>query len=174
VRDRRAARETTARSTRRPRPSRRYFVPLPLVPVDDPVELGADVLESVELGLVVVVVVVVELLSVEVEPDGAGVVTDGEVVDGAVLGEADGVVRSTGRSPTRSVRVSLHAVSRPRLSATAKTAVSILFISLPLLVGLRDRYANVQRLCRYPRLDRPQDNHYQCGSDLRGRKGDAR
>ena len=117
-------------------------MPLPLVPDDDPVELGADELESVELGLVVVVVVVDELLSVEVEPvepDGAGVVTDGEVVDGAVLGEADGVVRSTGRSPTRSVRVSLHAVSRPRLSATAKTAVSILFILLPLLVGLRDR-----------------------------------
>jgi hypothetical protein len=81
-------------------------------------------LEPVPLGLVDGVVV--ELLELEPEDDGLGV--DGDVVV-VVLepGDADGV-RSAGRSPTRSVRVSLQAVSRPRLSATAKTAVSILFM----------------------------------------------
>jgi carbon monoxide dehydrogenase subunit G len=32
-------------------------------------------------------------------------------------------------------------------------------------VGLRDLKPKVQRACRYPWLDRPEDNHYQCGSD---------
>ena len=104
---------------------RRYFVP-PLLD-DEPVELGDD-----GLGLVLVD----ELLSVEVEPeldDDGGVVAEGGVaVDGAGAdgGEADGV-RSPGRSPTRSVLVSLQAVSRPRPSATAKTAVRNFFISTP-------------------------------------------
>jgi hypothetical protein len=58
-----------------------------------------------------------------------GVLVDGGV-DGIVAdgGDADGV-RSDGRSPTRSVRDSLQAVSRPALSATATTPVSILFIT---------------------------------------------
>ena len=90
------------------------------VPDGEPVELG-DELELGGVGLVAD------------EPD-----VDGEDVDGVdgedgddVLGDADGVELLPGRSPTRSVRLSLQAVSRPRLSATAKTAVSILFISMP-------------------------------------------
>ena len=107
---------------------------------DEPVELGAlgDELELLPLGDELddddELSVEVEL---ELEPDVDGVVADG--ADGVVLGEADGVVRSAGRSPTRSVRVSLQAVSRPRLSATAKTAERNFFISRPPLVGLRDR-----------------------------------
>jgi hypothetical protein len=106
---------------------------------DEPVELGADgdagdEDELLPLGLVLdddeVLSVEVEL---ELEPDVDGTLVEGVV--GVVLGDADGVVRSAGRSPTRSVRVSLQAVSRPRLSATAKTAVRNLFISLPPLWG---------------------------------------
>ena len=81
---------------------------LPLLGVEG--ELGA------ELGLVVDVSVEPEL---ELEPDVDGaVLADGAVLDG---GDADGV-RSDGFSPTRSVRDSLQAVSRPRLSGpTAAT-----------------------------------------------------
>ena len=87
---------------------------------DEPLlELGDDV-----EGLVL------ELL--ELEPVD-GVLLDGDDVDGDVLGDADGVVVLGVRSPVRSVRLSLQAVIRPRLSATAKTAVSILFISSLLL-----------------------------------------
>jgi len=93
---------------------------------DEPLlELGDDV-----EGLVL------ELL--ELEPVD-GMLLDGDVVDGAVLGDADGFVELGDRSPVRSVLLSLQAVSRPRLSATAKTAVSILFISTPPPKGLRDR-----------------------------------
>lgn len=116
-----------ARITRDARAGRtqRYLVPVLLLE-DEPVELGAlgDELELLPLGD--------ELdddelsVEVELEPDVDGVVADG--ADGAVLGEADGVVRSAGRSPTRSVRVSLQAVSRPRLSATANTAERNFFI----------------------------------------------
>jgi hypothetical protein len=90
-----------------------------------PVPLGLLGLEVEPLGGVVVV------LSL-----GAGVAAGG--VDGIVEdgGDADGVVRSTGRSPTRSVRDSLQAVSSPRLSATAQTPVSILFMFELLLVGV--------------------------------------
>jgi hypothetical protein len=65
---------------------------------------------------------------------GGGVAAGG--VDGVVAdgGDADGVVRSAGRSPTRSVGDSLQAVSSPRLSATAQTPVSILFMFELLLV----------------------------------------
>jgi carbon monoxide dehydrogenase subunit G len=67
-----------------------------------------------------------EPLGVEVEPLG-GVVADGGV--GAVVdgGDADGE-RSAGRSPTRSVRDSLQAVSMPTPSASAQRPVSILFM----------------------------------------------
>ena len=105
---------------------------MPLGVLDgEPVELGA----VGELGLVVDVLLSVEV-ELELEPDGAGaVLAGGSVLEG---GEADGV-RSPGFSPTRSVRDSLQAVSRPALSATAMAAVSILFISRALLlVGLRD------------------------------------
>ena len=111
---------------------------MPLVVLDDdPLELGAD-------GVLGVLLLVDELLSVvvELEPDvDGGVVVDGGVaVEGGGVdgGEADGV-RSPGRSPTRSVLVSLQAVSRPALSATASTAVRNFFISMPPPVGLRDR-----------------------------------
>jgi hypothetical protein len=104
----------------------------------EPVELG-DELELDELGVDdedddEPVVLSVEL---ELEPEVDGVVADG--ADGVVLGDADGVVRSAGRSPTRSVRVSLQAVSRPRLSATAKTAVRNFFISMPPPSGVARR-----------------------------------
>jgi hypothetical protein len=108
-------------------------VPLLLLD-DDPVELGADEPLELELGVEVVDEL---LLSVEVElelDDDGGVAVDGTVLDG---GEADGV-RSAGRSPTRSVRLSLQAVSRPALSATASTAVRNFFISRPPPVGLRN------------------------------------
>ena len=88
------------------------------VPDDEPEELG-DELAPGELGLVD-----------EDEPDVDGEDVDGEDGDD-VLGDADGVELLPGRSPTRSVRLSPHAVSRPRLIATANTAVSILFISMP-------------------------------------------
>ena len=113
----------------------RYFVLLPVLD-DEPEELGDE--ELGELGLVV-----------EDEPDVDGEDVDGEDGDD-VLGDADGVELLPGRSPTRSVRLSPHAVSRPRLIATANTAVSILFISSLLLVGLRDQSAKLQRPCRYP------------------------
>jgi hypothetical protein len=88
---------------------------------------------------------------VEVDPlgvvvDGGGVegVVDGDVADG---GDADGV-RSSERSPTRSVRDSLQAVNIPRLSATAPRPVSILFIGEPPPCGLRNQGERVQRTCR--------------------------
>jgi hypothetical protein len=83
-----------------------YFVPVPLGLDGEP--LGELVLGGVAAGGV-----------------------DGVVADG---GDADGVVRSAGRSPTRSVGDSLQAVSSPRLSATAQTPVSILFMFELLLV----------------------------------------
>lgn len=85
---------------------------------DEPVELG-DVVDDDPLG---------DEVELELEPDVDGEV-DGDDGDD-VLGEADGVVLP-GRSPTRSVRLSLQAVSRPRLSATAKTAERNFFISMP-------------------------------------------
>jgi hypothetical protein len=106
-----------------------------LVPLDDdPVELG---LED-------------ELLpdgdELELEPDVEGLVDDGGVV--AEGGDADGE-RSAGRlPPTRSLPDSVQAVSSPALSATARAVVSNLFISMLLLVGLRDRFRKLQRPCR--------------------------
>jgi hypothetical protein len=81
-------------------------------------------------------------LGLEVEPLGVelslgAVVLDGGVdgvVDGdgdvAVGGDADGD-RSAGRSPTRSVRDSLQAVSRPAPSARTHRPVSIFLIGEP-------------------------------------------
>jgi hypothetical protein len=113
-------------------------VPLELLD-GEPVEPGDDGLGEELLGDELLDD---ELLSVDDDPEvDGGVVVDGGVavggggVDG---GEADGV-RSPGRSPTRSVRLSLQAVSRPALSATASTAVRNFFISMPPPVGLRDR-----------------------------------
>jgi hypothetical protein len=120
-------------------------VPLVLLE-DEPVELGAegdagDDDELLPLGLVLdddeVLSVEVEL---ELEPVD-GVVAEGADGEGAVLGDADGVV--LGRSVTRSVRVSLQAVSRPKLSATAKMAVRNLFISMPPVWGC----ATLSRKC---------------------------
>ena len=131
---------------------------MPLLLVDD---------EPLPLGLLGVVA---ELL--ELEPED-GVVVDGDVVVVLEPGDADGV-RSAGRSPTRSVRVSLQAVSSPRLSATAKTAVSILFmIRCLLLLGLRDRCPKVQRPCRRAALTGRRTTFTNAG-DPRGCKGDAR
>lgn len=85
---------------------------------DEPVELGDEV-EDEPLGDEVD-----ELLEPEVDGE-----VDGDVGDD-VLGEADGV-GLPGRSLVRSVRLSLQAVSRPALSATAKTAERNFFISMP-------------------------------------------
>jgi hypothetical protein len=95
-----------------------------------------------------------EPLGLDVEPLGdellGGVdgVVEGEVEDG---GDAEGV-RSPGRSPTRSVRDSLQAVSIPRLSATAQMPVSILFIGEPPPCGVASTASVVQRRCRRPFL----------------------
>jgi hypothetical protein len=105
-------------------------------------ERDEDELLLLELGGVVVVVLVSVEVELELEPDVDGAVADGGA-DGVVLGDAEGVVRSAGRSPTRSVRLSVHAVSRPRLSATAKTAVRNFFISMPSLWGC----ATFERKC---------------------------
>jgi hypothetical protein len=126
---------------------------------DEPVELGDEV-EDEPLG-----VDDVELL----EPEVDGEVDGDDGVD--VLGEADGVVLP-GRSPTRSVRLSLQAVSRPRLSATAKTAERNFFISMPPPKGCATSGATCNAHAATPWLDRPEDSLYQCGSD-RGSKGDA-
>jgi hypothetical protein len=128
-------------------------VPPPLGVEVDPLELELG-MELEPLGLVVVD-------ELEVEPDADGLV----LVDGAVLGDADGGLPLGVRSPVRSVRDSLQAVSRPRLSATAKMAVSILFISMPPpCVG---RCATVPDRCNGCagawRLDRPRVSQYQCG-----------
>lgn len=72
-------------------------------------------------------------LGLEVEPLGDALPAGGVVVaggvDGMVVegGDADGD-RSPGRSPTRSVRDSLHAVSMPAPSARAQSPMSILFM----------------------------------------------
>jgi len=128
---------------------RRYFVPL---------VLGLEGELGVVLGLVDELP---DVVSVELEPDVDGaVVVDGTVLDG---GDADGA-RSDGRSPTRSVRDSLQAVSRPRLSATAKTAVSILFISMSPPCGVaRPKPTGCNGHAGTRRLDRSRANHYQCG-----------
>jgi hypothetical protein len=97
---------------------------------------------------------VVEPVPVELDPDEVpeppGVVVDGGV-DGVVVvgGDADGV-RSPGRSPTRSVRDSLQAVSSPALSARAQRPVSNLFISKPPPCGVAERPLGLQRTCRRP------------------------
>ena len=148
------------RDADRPRPARRrescgYFVVVPL-------GLDGELLGGV--------VVVLSLGDVLVAGGVAGMVEDG--------GDADGVVRSAGRSPTRSVRDSLQAVSSPRPSATAQTPVSILFISSSSLWGLRNQTKRVQRRCRRL-LDRLRHNLYECGWSVanahveRTQKGDT-
>jgi hypothetical protein len=81
-------------------------------------------------------------LGVEGEPLGAELLGGVEVaggVDGMVAdgGDADGD-RSPGRSPTRSVRDSLQAVSMPTLSAKAQSPLSILFMREPPPCGVAD------------------------------------
>ena len=98
----RVARAGSARAARPPWSGRAYLVPVPLGVDGEP--LGDDVV-----------------------PDPLGVVVD----DGGVVvvgGDADGVRSPPGRSPTRSVRDSLQAVSNPALSARAQKPVSNLFI----------------------------------------------
>ena len=145
---------------------RRYLVVVLLLLLDDdPVAPGVvEELAPLELGLGLVDVVLSVVVVVVVDDD------DGVVVDGAVLGEAAGVVRS--RSVTFSVRVSVQAV-RPSPSATAKTAVSILFMSMPPCGGCATVCKSCNGHAATSWLDRPDDNHYQCGSD-RGSKGDSR
>lgn len=131
---------------------------------DEPVELGELGVDELELPLELGLVVVVELLSVEVELEPEPDVDGAVVVDGAVLdgGDADGGVEP-GRSPTRSVRDSVQAVSSARLSPTANTALSILFISMPpppLGCATGERNCNG---CAATSLDMPGDSHYQCG-----------
>jgi hypothetical protein len=99
----------------------------------------------------------VPLGGVVVAGGGGGV--EGTVAGGgAVGGEAAGV-RSAGRSPTRSVPVSLQAVSNPRLSATAQKPVSILFIAEPPPCGVAPalRICNGDAVVRS--LDRAGDNY---------------
>jgi hypothetical protein len=106
-----------------------------------PVELGLEDEPALPLGDVLLPDVVLSD-ELEDEPDDplGGVVVVAGGVEGVVVvgGEADGGI-PPGRSPTRSVRDSLQAVSSPALSATAQMPVSTLFISSLLLVGLRGR-----------------------------------
>jgi hypothetical protein len=104
-----------------------------------PVPLGLD-------GVVVVEPLGAELSLGDVAAGGVVLGVDG---NGAVGGDADGL-RSPGRSPTRSVRDSLQAVSSPRPSATAQKPVSILFINTPPPVGLRQHVQGLQGKCRRP------------------------
>jgi hypothetical protein len=115
-----------------------------------PVPLGA-LLGAVAPPDVVVSVVLLEPLGAVL---GAGAVVVG--------GDADGV-RSPGRSPTRSVRDSVHAVSMKALSPSAQTAVTILFIFAALLVMGCAALPPRCNACAAARLDRLGDNHYQCG-----------
>jgi hypothetical protein len=133
----------------------RYFVPLgleveplpeleplgvELEPVPELEPLGVELEPLPELELP-------EVLSLGVVVDGGVVVDDGGVVDG----EADGV-RSPGRSPSRSLRDSEHAVMRPALSASAHRPVSSFFIWVPPSCGCDPRIhgARLQRACPPP------------------------
>jgi hypothetical protein len=123
-----------------------------------PVEPGLED-EPLLLGVVLLllpdVLVSVELED-ELEDPLGGVVVDGGV-DGvvAVGGEADGGV-TAGRSPTRSVRDSLQAVSSVAPSATAQRPVSTLFISgASSCWGCADVPMSLQRACPYPALTGP-------------------
>jgi hypothetical protein len=105
-----------------------------------PVELGLeDEPLLLPLGDELLLPDVLVSLELEDEPEellGGVVLVDGGV-DGVVVvgGEADGG-EPPGRSPTRSVRDSLQAVSSAALSATAQRPVSTLFISEPPPVGV--------------------------------------
>jgi hypothetical protein len=130
-----------------------------------PVELGLED-EPVLLGDVLLLpdgLVSVELEDELEDPLGGVVVVDGGV-DGvvAVGGEADGGI-PPGRSPTRSVRDSLQAVSSAAPSATAQKPVSTLFIAEPPLVGVARTPSKIATRMPLPRLDRLRYNHYQCG-----------
>jgi hypothetical protein len=98
----------------------RYFVPVeldepePVAPGD--VVAAPDPVAELEPEVVVSVV-------------DRGVVVDGDVVVG---GEADGV-RSPGRSLTRSVPVSVHAVASVAINASAEKPASVRFMKRTLL-----------------------------------------
>jgi hypothetical protein len=151
-------------------------VPLVLLD-DDPVELGVDELEPLELGLELVD----ELLSVDDEPelddDAGGVVGDGGVAvdgdDGLEGGEADGVP-PPGRSLVRSVRLSLQAVSSPALSATASTAVRNFFISMPPPSGVARPMSETATAMPLPRTLTGRSTTITNAGDPPGCKGDAR
>ena len=112
--------------------------------------------------------------------EDGGVTTGGGGVTGAgaVDGEADGT-RSVGDSPTRSVDERLQAVSMPRPSAMTQRPVAILFMCEPPPPGVRGVIRDPARWgcnadARGRRLDRVDDNYYQCGGlPLRKPKGDA-
>jgi hypothetical protein len=135
------------------------------VPVLEDEPLGDEVLDD-ELP---------DVESVELDPDDVpeppGVVVDDGGVDGvdgvvdgvvAVGGDADGV-RSPGRSPTRSVRDSLQAVSSPALRARAQKPVSNLFIWKPPPCGVARTLPKGATGMPPRRLDTVRHNHYQCG-----------
>jgi hypothetical protein len=91
--------------------------------------------------------------------DGIDGLVDGAVEDG---GDADGM-RSPGRSPTRSVRDSLQAVSIPTPSARAHRPVIILFMIGAPPCGVASQVQNLATGMPPSRLDRVLDNYYQCG-----------
>jgi len=89
------------------------------------------------------VVVVLEPL-LELEPVVVSVERDG------APGEADGVRSVPGRSPTRSLRDSLQPAIIVAPRATAKTALSNFFISVPPVDGDVRRSLRLQCQCHVP------------------------
>jgi carbon monoxide dehydrogenase subunit G len=106
-------------------------------------------------------------LGLDGEPLGVELPLGGVVLDGGIGAVADGGDaegdRSPGRSPTRSERDSLQAVSMPTPSASAQRPVSILFIERASSCGVADWVERLQRTCRWWCLDTLGSNYYQCG-----------
>jgi len=119
--------------------------PLPwndyLLPDGGVVDDGDD--ELLELEPAGGVVVVPEPL-LELEPVVVSVECDG------APGEADGVRSVPGRSPTRSLRDSLQPAIIVAPRATAKTALSNFFISVPPVDGDVRRSLRLQCQCHVP------------------------
>jgi len=95
-----------------------------LAPGDAAPEPEPDIDPEAEPDAEPVVESVDELGDVVLDDDELGDDVDGDV---AVGGDADGV-RSPGRSPTRSVRVSVHAVARVAISASAENPANARFM----------------------------------------------
>jgi hypothetical protein len=125
------------------------------VPLGLDVELSEGVLGAGVLGAGVLLL------------GGGVIVAGGGAGEVEVGGDADGM-RSPGRSPTRSVRDSLQAASKPRPSASAQSPVAILFMCGASSCGVRDPFRRLQRGCRHRLFDRARCTYYQWNDSRRG------